>query len=169
MTRTAAFLSLISALMSLTSGCMYLARFGTMRSMYCASRWAEVMLTFPVLSSLSDNFHHVSGSTKDKHCNLVECLGNASYASHMDVMVLTLFHLKMETLILMRPVQVNASFCHLYPLLCLAYRLYDRSPAAGSIKPQRCPHCANSYYYAVFIGNGLHADDRENATKLQCS
>lgn len=42
LTRTAALLSLICALMSLSYGCMYIVRFGTMRSMYRASRWAEV-------------------------------------------------------------------------------------------------------------------------------
>ncbi|KAF8890400.1 hypothetical protein BD779DRAFT_1671352 [Infundibulicybe gibba] len=41
LTRTAALLSLICALMSLCYGCMYIVRFGTMRSMYRASRWAE--------------------------------------------------------------------------------------------------------------------------------
>ncbi|KAK7459552.1 hypothetical protein VKT23_009535 [Stygiomarasmius scandens] len=41
LTRTAALLSLICAIMSLSYGCMYIVRFGTMRSMYRASRWAE--------------------------------------------------------------------------------------------------------------------------------
>lgn len=41
-TRTAAFLSLICALMSLSYGCMYIVRFGTMRSMFRAAKWAEV-------------------------------------------------------------------------------------------------------------------------------
>ena len=40
--RTAALLSLTSALMSLSYGCIYIVRFGTMRSMYKAARWAEV-------------------------------------------------------------------------------------------------------------------------------
>lgn len=40
--RTAALLSLTSALMSLSFGCIYIVRFGTMRSMYKATRWAEV-------------------------------------------------------------------------------------------------------------------------------
>ncbi|ESK93150.1 hypothetical protein Moror_1086 [Moniliophthora roreri MCA 2997] len=40
-TRTAALLSLVCAIMSLSYGCMYIVRFGTMRSMYRASRWAE--------------------------------------------------------------------------------------------------------------------------------
>ncbi|KAG2014184.1 hypothetical protein CC2G_011027 [Coprinopsis cinerea AmutBmut pab1-1] len=40
-TRTAALLSLICALMSLSYGCMYIVRFGTMRSMTRASNWAE--------------------------------------------------------------------------------------------------------------------------------
>ncbi|OAX34449.1 hypothetical protein K503DRAFT_774526 [Rhizopogon vinicolor AM-OR11-026] len=39
--RTAALLSLTSALMSLSFGCVYIVRFGTMRSMYKATRWAE--------------------------------------------------------------------------------------------------------------------------------
>ncbi|KIJ58850.1 hypothetical protein HYDPIDRAFT_101875, partial [Hydnomerulius pinastri MD-312] len=40
-TRTAALLSLTCALMSLLYGCVYIVRFGTMRSMYKATRWAE--------------------------------------------------------------------------------------------------------------------------------
>ena len=44
LTRTTALLSLVCALMSLSYGCMYIVRFGTMRSMYRASRWAEVTL-----------------------------------------------------------------------------------------------------------------------------
>ncbi|PPR04908.1 hypothetical protein CVT24_007152 [Panaeolus cyanescens] len=40
-TRTLALLSLVCALMSLSYGCMYIVRFGTMRSMFHASRWAE--------------------------------------------------------------------------------------------------------------------------------
>ncbi|TFK28594.1 hypothetical protein FA15DRAFT_665038 [Coprinopsis marcescibilis] len=40
-TRTAALLSLICGLMSLSYGCMYIVRFGTMRSMSRASNWAE--------------------------------------------------------------------------------------------------------------------------------
>ncbi|KAF8917974.1 hypothetical protein CPB85DRAFT_1284294 [Mucidula mucida] len=41
LTRTAALLSLICALWSLSFGCIYIVRFGTMRTMYRASRWAE--------------------------------------------------------------------------------------------------------------------------------
>ncbi|KAF9464333.1 hypothetical protein BDZ94DRAFT_1256944 [Collybia nuda] len=40
-TRNAALLSLVCALMSLSYGCVYIVRFGTMRSMYRASKWAE--------------------------------------------------------------------------------------------------------------------------------
>ncbi|KAG6854026.1 hypothetical protein C0991_011231 [Blastosporella zonata] len=40
-TRTVALLSLICALMSLSYGCMYIVRFGTMRSMFRAAKWAE--------------------------------------------------------------------------------------------------------------------------------
>ena len=51
--RTAALLSLTSAMMSLSYGCIYIVRFGTMRSMYKATRWAEVGVNrvFPLLSS----------------------------------------------------------------------------------------------------------------------
>ncbi|KAE9383002.1 hypothetical protein BT96DRAFT_930075 [Gymnopus androsaceus JB14] len=40
-TRTAALLSLVCAIMSLSYGCIFIVRFGTMRSMYRASIWAE--------------------------------------------------------------------------------------------------------------------------------
>ncbi|TFK53330.1 hypothetical protein OE88DRAFT_1241238 [Heliocybe sulcata] len=39
--RTAALVSLVCALMSLSYGCIFIIRFGGMRSMYRASRWAE--------------------------------------------------------------------------------------------------------------------------------
>ena len=42
LTRWAALFSLIFAIMSLTFGCIYIVQFGTMRTMYKASRWAEV-------------------------------------------------------------------------------------------------------------------------------
>ncbi|KAF9558383.1 hypothetical protein CPC08DRAFT_763958 [Agrocybe pediades] len=41
LTRTFALLSLICALLSLSYGCIYIVRFGAMRSMFHASRWAE--------------------------------------------------------------------------------------------------------------------------------
>ncbi|KAI9455783.1 hypothetical protein BJY52DRAFT_1278584 [Lactarius psammicola] len=41
LTRTAALCSLVSALMSLSFGIVYIVRFDNMRSMYRASRWAE--------------------------------------------------------------------------------------------------------------------------------
>lgn len=41
-TRTAALMSLVCALMSLAFGCLFIIRFGTMRSMNRASNWAEV-------------------------------------------------------------------------------------------------------------------------------
>ncbi|KAF8976374.1 hypothetical protein BDQ17DRAFT_1187516, partial [Cyathus striatus] len=42
LTHTAALLSLICAIMSLSYGCVFIVRFGAMRSMGKASRWAEV-------------------------------------------------------------------------------------------------------------------------------
>jgi hypothetical protein len=44
LTRAAALMSLMCALMSLCYGVMFIIRFGTMRSMYKASRWAEVSI-----------------------------------------------------------------------------------------------------------------------------
>jgi hypothetical protein len=41
-TRIAALFSLVCAIMSLSFGCIFILRFGTMRTMYKASRWAEV-------------------------------------------------------------------------------------------------------------------------------
>ena len=47
LTRTAALCSLVSTLMSLSFGIVYIVRFDNMCSMYRASRWAEVRLTHP--------------------------------------------------------------------------------------------------------------------------
>jgi hypothetical protein len=41
-TRTAALLALICAMMSLLFGCIYVARFGTMKRTHQALSWAEV-------------------------------------------------------------------------------------------------------------------------------
>lgn len=41
LTRHAALFSLIFSIMSLTYGCIYIVQFGTMRTMFKASRWAE--------------------------------------------------------------------------------------------------------------------------------
>ncbi|KAH0839529.1 hypothetical protein J3R83DRAFT_387 [Lanmaoa asiatica] len=77
--RTAALLSLTSALMSLSYGCIYIVRFGTMRSMFKATRWAEVgvnyYLLFVSLTSLSS-----IGSGKNYNVHFVECMGAAGYA-----------------------------------------------------------------------------------------
>lgn len=47
LTRTMAMLSLISALMSLIYGCLYILRFSTMRTMRKAAKWAEVSFLRP--------------------------------------------------------------------------------------------------------------------------
>jgi hypothetical protein len=44
-TRTTALLSLVSALMSLCYGCVYILRFATMGSMYRAAKFAEVTVS----------------------------------------------------------------------------------------------------------------------------
>jgi hypothetical protein len=57
-TRYAALLSLVCAIMSLGYGCIYIVRFGTMRSMYKASRWAEVSLSHACSLSLINSPVH---------------------------------------------------------------------------------------------------------------
>lgn len=47
LTRWSALLALIFSIMSLTYGCIYIVQFNSMRSMYKASRWAEVRGTIP--------------------------------------------------------------------------------------------------------------------------
>jgi hypothetical protein len=57
LTRTAALCSLVSALMSLSFGIVYIVRFDNMRSMYRASRWAEVRrhpIPFPTPTHLHE-------------------------------------------------------------------------------------------------------------------
>jgi len=79
-TRTAALLSLECALMSLSYGCLYIVRFGTMRSMYRASRWAEVCLFHRTLIAGIDidiGMFFV-GSTEDQDRNPVERVGHVS-------------------------------------------------------------------------------------------
>ena len=51
-TRTAALLSLICALMSLSYGCMYIVKFGMMRNMFHASRWAEVSIYYLLVGNM---------------------------------------------------------------------------------------------------------------------
>ncbi|KAJ7165891.1 hypothetical protein C8R46DRAFT_1096498 [Mycena filopes] len=52
-TRTTALLSLVSALMSLCYGCVYIVRFSTMRSMYRASKFAQVTWVQQILLLIS--------------------------------------------------------------------------------------------------------------------
>lgn len=54
LTRYSALFSLIFSIMSLTYGCIYIVQFGTMRSMYKASRWAEVDTMVRFRCSLSN-------------------------------------------------------------------------------------------------------------------
>jgi hypothetical protein len=58
-TRTVALMSLICSLTSLCYGCVYLVRFGSMRSMHKATRWAEVRVFrfyFPVFFFFPSSF-----------------------------------------------------------------------------------------------------------------
>ena len=51
LTRTAALCSLVSALMSLSFGVVYIVRFDNMHSMYRASRWAKVCTNSSLVNS----------------------------------------------------------------------------------------------------------------------
>jgi len=44
LTRFAALMSMICALMSLVYGCLFIIRFGTMRKTYKAAEWAQVLV-----------------------------------------------------------------------------------------------------------------------------
>jgi len=84
-TRTAALASLVCSLMSLSFGCVYIVRFGSMKSMYHASKWAEVrsislIFSYCILSP-------AAGSTQNIYSHLMECLGYARHTSNMDGMV----------------------------------------------------------------------------------
>ena len=83
-TRTAALLSLICALMSLSYGCMYIVKFGMMRNMFHASRWAEVSIYYLMLATC---FYFRPGGTENENLDLLERLGIISDACRMDVMV----------------------------------------------------------------------------------
>ena len=85
-TRTLALLSLISALFSLSYGCMYIVRFGMMRSMFHASRWAEVRFRRHVYFCRVCSYH-VLASAEDEDTDMVERLGPVGDARRLDGMV----------------------------------------------------------------------------------
>ena len=89
--RTAALCSLVSALMSLSYGIMYIVRFGNMRSMYRASRWAEVSSRLPGLTGLCSSRPNVGGA-KDRNRHLLERLGLTRIARGLARMVCTRIH-----------------------------------------------------------------------------
>lgn len=73
-TRTAALMSLVCALMSLAFGCLFIIRFGTMRSMHRASTWAEVS---PIKLRVYTSLISTTGGAEDADINPVECVGPA--------------------------------------------------------------------------------------------
>ncbi|KAJ7142419.1 hypothetical protein C8R44DRAFT_602986 [Mycena epipterygia] len=71
--RTTALLSLISALMSLLFGSMYIIRFGTMRKMYKAANWADVRRVSPFASSVVESetpLHRKRKKRKHPSCGM---------------------------------------------------------------------------------------------------
>ena len=77
LTRTAALCSLVSALMSLSFGIVYIVRFDNMRSMYRASRWAEVCPKLSLVNSRSSSHLSCIGSSEDRNGDILERLGAA--------------------------------------------------------------------------------------------
>ena len=60
-TRTAILLSLVCTLMSLSYGCIYIVRFGTMTNMYKAAGFAQVnlkLLLYPAWSKVTKSLGH---------------------------------------------------------------------------------------------------------------
>jgi len=74
-TRTAALVSLVCALMSLAFGCLFIIRFGTMRSMYRASTWAGVSPTRAASMHIAEP---LIGGAEDADINPVERMGPPS-------------------------------------------------------------------------------------------
>lgn len=85
LTRWAALFSLICSLMSLTYGCVYIVQFGTMRTMYKASKWAEVIAIHP--PARAAHLSAFPGSAEDQDIHMVEYLGPSSYAGNMAYLV----------------------------------------------------------------------------------
>lgn len=101
-TRTAALVSLVCALMSLCYGVLFIVRFGTMRSMYKAFRWADVRFSRYKPSIALLNIH-CTGSAKDTNIHPLELLGAPSDAGRLARLVYDLL-------------------CCRHPFLRLAYR-----------------------------------------------
>ena len=72
--------------MSLSYGIMYIVRFGTMRSMYRASRWAEVSSRLLGLTRFRSSRPNIGGA-KDRNRHLLERLGLTRFARGLARMV----------------------------------------------------------------------------------
>ena len=87
-TRYAALLSLICALMSLLYGCIYIIRFGMMRSTCRAAEWAHVSCCSQKCDyRILPTAFFSPGSSEDNDKHFLECLGVSSDASNMACMV----------------------------------------------------------------------------------
>ncbi len=84
-----AMLSLISALMSLIFGCIYILRFSAMRTMRKAAKWAEVrFLKLNCWNTVS--CYHI-GSTEVHVGYLLECVGLPRLARMLSCLVRSIF------------------------------------------------------------------------------
>lgn len=170
LTRTAALFSLVCALMSLSYGCIYIVRFGTMRSMYRASRWAEV--TFHCDKFV---YHYLTTAAFLKEARktntviwwnvwvllAMPAIWIAWYlflSSHPSIKYSMSIH-----------TQVNALFCCLHSIICLAHGICYRSPAADATQSEWRPWCPNRRYCGIRVGGVLFANDCENPKTLWSS
>lgn len=85
-TRYMAFWSLISALLSLLYGCIFIIRFSGMRRVYQATEWAIVSFVCP-LGQCSSESDFVGSSAKSGL--VLECMDHASNAGGLASMVST--------------------------------------------------------------------------------
>ncbi len=85
-------LSLISALMSLIFGCVYILRFSTMRTMRKAAKWAEVGFLFAPTERDQDTISlYRAGGTEVHIRYLLECLGLPRLARMLSCLVQSIF------------------------------------------------------------------------------
>ncbi|EDR03357.1 uncharacterized protein LACBIDRAFT_331715 [Laccaria bicolor S238N-H82] len=133
-TRSTALLSLICALMSLSYGCIYIVRFGTMRR-----------------------------SKEDKYCDMVECLDVTGDAGGVDGLVIFTFTLLADPrphAFFLSP-QVNALLHYIHPLIHLAYRIRQRSFLPCTVKRNSSFGYTGGYHGGVGAWVGVFGDDTE--------
>jgi hypothetical protein len=86
-TRTAALMALICAMISLLFGCIYVVRFGTMKRTHQALSWAEVCNPHVFLFGLEMMYDCSPGSEENQQINILERLGAPGDACCLVILV----------------------------------------------------------------------------------